>query len=190
MHWWKQQRARTTAFARKIQDETGPALGQELTPERGLKTEQLDLNRKSSVKSKPERTCSWPTHRLTRPNRKIGKDRIGKGFRADENESLALDSKQRRCLARANRAGKTIGLGWLKIKREIQISEALGAPTRGNRDPRAGDLGDEERTGAEHPGGANKNPSWCTRQQKGFGANRKNSCTKKVNRKKDSPLEN
>jgi hypothetical protein len=59
-------------LARKIQDETGPALEQELTPKHGPKTEQLDQNRKPSVKSKPECMCSWPTHRLTRPNRKIG----------------------------------------------------------------------------------------------------------------------
>jgi hypothetical protein len=49
-------------------------------------------------------------------------------------------------------------VGWvwqLKIKREIQIGEALGAPARGNRDPGAGDLGDEERSGIEHSGGVN-----------------------------------
>jgi hypothetical protein len=60
------------SFGTKIQDETGPVLEQELMSERGPKTEQLNLNRKPSVKSKPERTCSWPTHRLTRPNKKIG----------------------------------------------------------------------------------------------------------------------
>jgi hypothetical protein len=49
-----------------------PALEQELTPERRAKTEQLDLNQKSIMKSKPERTCSWLTHRLTRLNKKIG----------------------------------------------------------------------------------------------------------------------
>jgi hypothetical protein len=41
-------------------------------PERGAKTEQLDLNQKPIVKSKPERMCSWPTHLLARLNRKIG----------------------------------------------------------------------------------------------------------------------
>jgi hypothetical protein len=62
---------------------------------------------------------------------------------------------------------------WLKIEREIQIGEAPDALARGNRDPEAGDLGDEERTDADHSGSVNKNPSWCTRQQKGFRANKK-----------------
>jgi ATPase subunit of ABC transporter with duplicated ATPase domains len=89
-----------------------------LPSKRGMKTEKQDLNQKSIVKSKLERTCSWPTHWLTRANRKIGKDRIGKGFRADENQSLALDSNQRCHLAGANRAGKTIGLGQLATETE------------------------------------------------------------------------
>jgi hypothetical protein len=59
-------------LAWKIQDEVGPTLEQELVPDHGLKTEQLDLNWKLSVKSNPERTFSWPMHRLTRSNRKIG----------------------------------------------------------------------------------------------------------------------
>jgi hypothetical protein len=49
-------------------------------------------------------------------------------------------------------------VGWvwrLKIEQEIQIGEALGAPARGNRDPGAGDLGEEEQTGAEHSSGVN-----------------------------------
>jgi hypothetical protein len=122
MHWWKQHRTRTTALARKIQDETELALEQELAPERGPKTEQLDLNRKLSVKSKPERTCFWPTHRLTRPNRKIAWDRIGKGFRVGSAER-EVQARAHVLLTDSSAQQTDRKIGWDRIGKGFRADE-------------------------------------------------------------------